>query len=120
MSCINATLEDIPRSTTHTARRNTIPGWNSETDFAREKSLFWHSLWTINGKPDVGVLADVMRYVRNHYYSLVRKLKKDRNSAIKLSLGVAQTSHVITGQRFGKLIMLKKHVKCNKWIVMLQ
>ena len=49
MSCINATLEAIPRSTTHTTRRNTIPGWNTETVIAREKSLFWHSLWTING-----------------------------------------------------------------------
>ena len=32
MSCINTTLEAIPRSTTHTTRRNTIPGWNSATD----------------------------------------------------------------------------------------
>ena len=34
-----------------------------------------------------------MRYVRNHYHSLVSKLKKDRNSAIKLSLGVALTTN---------------------------
>ena len=93
MSCINANVEVIPRSTTHTTRRNTIPGWNSETDIAREKSLFWHSLWTINGKPDVGVLADVMRYVRNHNHFLVSILKKDRDSAIKLSLGVALTTN---------------------------
>ena len=76
MSCINATLEANPRSTTNTTHPNTIPRWNSETDIAREKSLFWHSLWTTNGKPDVGVLADVMRYVRNHYHYVVRKLKK--------------------------------------------
>ena len=93
MSCINAPLEAIPRSTTHSTRCNTIPGWNSETDIERETSLFWHSLWTINGKPDVGILAYVMRYVRNHYHSLVRKLQKYRNSAIKLSLGVALTTH---------------------------
>ena len=36
----------------------------------------------------VGVLADVMHYVRNHYHSLVR-----RNSAVKLSLGVALTTN---------------------------
>ena len=57
MSCINATLEAIPHTTTHTTLRNTIPGWNSETDIAREKSLFWHILWTISGKPDVGGIS---------------------------------------------------------------
>ena len=87
LSCINATLDAIPRSTTHTTRRNTI------SDIAREKSLFWHSLWTINGKPGVGVLADGMRYERNKHHSLVRKLKTDINSAIELSLGVALTTN---------------------------
>ena len=34
-----------------------------------------------------------MRYARNHYHSLVRKLKKDRYSAIKMALGVALTTN---------------------------
>ena len=34
-----------------------------------------------------------MRYVRNHYHSLVRKLKEYSNSAVKLSFGVALTTN---------------------------
>ena len=39
-----------------------------------------------------GQIVTIMRYTRNHYHDLIKKIKTDRNSAVKRSLGNALQS----------------------------
>ncbi len=87
-ACMLATEETIPCSTGNTKPKH-LPGWDGDLDLAREQSLFWHFIWVSCGRLETGHVADVMRYTRNHYHSLIRKIKKDRDSAVRRSLGTA-------------------------------
>ena len=70
-----------------------MPGWNVELSPAREQSLFWHNIWKNEcGKPQAGQIVNIMRYTRNHYQDLIKKIESDRNSAVKRSLGSALQS----------------------------
>ena len=90
--CIKATDNSIPTSKQR-AKQHIMPGWNVELSLAREQSLFWHNLWKNEcGKPQAGQIVNIMRYTRNHYHDLIKKIKSDRNSAVKRSLGSALQS----------------------------
>ena len=61
-----------------------MSGWNIDMSIAREKSLFWHGLWILCGKPETGQVAMIMRFTRNndHY-----KIKK------RMRVGLVRNSH---------------------------
>ena len=91
--CIKATDNSIPMSKQR-AKQHIMPGWNHELSIAREQSLFWHNIWKECDKPQAGQIVTIMRYTRNHYHDLIKKIKTDRNSAVKRSLGNAlQSGH---------------------------
>ena len=69
-----------------------MPSWNLELSIACEQSLFWHNIWKECDKPKTGQIVTIMLYTRNHYHDLIRKIKTDRNSAVKRSLGNALQS----------------------------
>ena len=43
-------------------------------------------------KPQTEQIVTIMRYTRNHYHDLTKKIKPDRNPAVKRSLGNALQS----------------------------
>ena len=59
---------------------------------AREQSPFWHTIWKECDKPQTGQIVTIMRYTRNFYHDLIKKIKTDRNSAVKRSFGNALQS----------------------------
>ena len=59
-----------------------MPSWNLELLIACEQSLFWHNIWK-NHRQD---------NTRNQYHDLIKKIKTNRNSAVKRSLGNALQS----------------------------
>ena len=56
---------------------------------AREKSLFWHGLWILCGKPETGQVARIMKFRRNNYHYKIRKIKNESRSRAKQSLANA-------------------------------
>ncbi len=52
-----------------------IPGWNLFVRPLLEKALFWHSLWISNGRPQLGVVAEVRRYTRARYHKAIKHVK---------------------------------------------
>ena len=62
------------------------------TKIAMTRYIFWHNIWKECDKPQAGQIVIIMRYTRNHYHDLIKKIKTDRNSAVKRSLGNALQS----------------------------
>ena len=60
----------------------TIPGWDAEMDYAREESLYWHSIWIQCDRPDSGI----MKKCRSAYHYMLRSLKKEREKNIKVAI----------------------------------
>jgi len=56
--------------------RGRIAGWNEIVKPYRNKSLFWHQMWTDNGRPRSGTVAECMRRTRAMYHYAVRNAKK--------------------------------------------
>ena len=52
-----------------------IPGWDCETDCAREESLLSRRIWLESGKSNIGVEYDNMKRCRASYHYLLRSLK---------------------------------------------
>jgi hypothetical protein len=71
--CYSAAKGIIPIST----HGKSVAGWNEVARPIREKSLFWHHIWSEAGRPRCGVLADIMRQTRCRYHYAVRKLRKN-------------------------------------------
>ena len=40
-----------------------------------KKSLFWHGLWILCGKPETGQVARIMRFTHNNYQYKIRKFR---------------------------------------------
>ena len=76
-SCILATKDSIPSSC------------QIQLSLARERSLFWHNMWKSCDKPSVGEVASIMRLTRKYYHYMIKKIKRDRNAAVRRSLGKA-------------------------------
>ena len=53
-----------------------IPGWSEYVEEYRQASIFWHKLWVDNGKPRVGVVADVRRKTRARYHRAIKFVRK--------------------------------------------
>ena len=43
------------------SKTKVIPGWDVEMDIARDKSKFWHSIWSGCGREHTGIVYDIMK-----------------------------------------------------------
>jgi len=73
--CLDTAQSSIPITSPRDFSQS-IPGWNEYVAPAREKSMFWHNLWSDNGRPHSGVIADVMRRTRSAYHYAIKFVKK--------------------------------------------
>jgi len=83
-SCISAAESMLP----HTCSRKKgchVPGLPKRVKPLKEKSLFWHRLWTDCGRPRSGTVAECIRMVRKNEERIVSEqiatamLSSDRN-----------------------------------------
>ena len=77
-----ATTAAIPRRRTR-GGRGPIPGWNEAVREARERSLFWHSLWKDAGRPRDGWVARIRRSTRAAYHLAIRNCIRDKDFIVK-------------------------------------
>ena len=79
-SCIKATVTiSGSKPLCKNKRRTIIPGWTDDHTITRNRSLFWHSIWIDNDKPETGWVSEIIRYTRSKYHNLVRSLKQSRD-----------------------------------------
>ena len=76
---ISATKKSIPFFN-YITKPVRMSGWNINMSIAREKSLFWHGLWILCGKPETGQVAMIMRFTHNNYHYKIRKIKNESRS----------------------------------------
>ena len=74
--CIEAS-SCVPKST---SLSYVVPGWNQFVKPYKEKALFWHGLWVVNGRPQYGVVADVRRHTRAQYHKAIKRAKAMESS----------------------------------------
>ena len=55
-------------------------------DYAREESLYWHTIWIQIDRPDGGIICDIMKKCRSVYHYMLRSLKKKRENNIKVAI----------------------------------
>ena len=53
-----------------------ILGWKEVVHPYRKDAAFWHGVWGSAGRPDRGVLRDIMVRTRNQFHYAVRRVKK--------------------------------------------
>ena len=58
----------IPHTNSTGRKVKVIPGWDYETDCAREESLLSRRIWLGFGTPDVGVDYEYMKRCRASYH----------------------------------------------------
>ena len=76
----------IPHTNSTGRKVKVIPGWDFETDCAREESLLSRRIWLESGKPNVGVEYDNMKQCRASYHYLLRSLKTKIGVHVKQSV----------------------------------
>ena len=57
-----------------------VPGWKEVVEPKRNDAIFWHSIWISAGRPNKGVLRDVMANTRNKYHYTIRQVKKEEDN----------------------------------------
>ena len=55
-------------------------------DIARDKSKFWHRIWSEYGREHTGIVYDIMKKARSRYHYLLRALKEKKHYKTKLSI----------------------------------
>jgi len=80
-ACLAAAERVLPK--TNQGHSNRKPGWDEFVRPAREKSLFWHDIWSHAACPRTCVLADIMRRTRAAYHYAIRRIKKERDNIVK-------------------------------------
>ena len=63
-----------------------IPGWDAEMNSSRDKSKFWHRIWSECGREHTGIVYDIMKKARSKYHYLLRALKKKKHCKTKISI----------------------------------
>ena len=53
-----------------------MPGWTEQVEPEWDWSLFWHWMWCELGKPNKGIVYDVIKRARHRYHYAVRCCKK--------------------------------------------
>ena len=60
------------------SKDRTVPCWSDKIKHDREKSLFWHWIWSEAGMPTRGTLYEIMKRARHNYYYAVRRIQKNK------------------------------------------
>ena len=97
-SCVASGLHCIPLI--RSCGRD-MPGWTEQVVPERDRSLFWHWMWCELGKPNKGIVYDVMERAR-HRYQLPGVVKNKSLGALILehvSEIMADTCNVNTRQK---------------------
>ena len=81
---IEATYECLPKSKKIIHGRDKVkfkllPGWNEFVAPVKDDYKFWFSVWQSSGKPNTGVLFNLMKWTRNKFHYAVRKIKRLAN-----------------------------------------
>ncbi len=72
---INACNKSMP-TLDHVNKIKTVPGWKDYVQSYINASLFWHNMWVDNGRPHVGVVADLRRKTRDKYHHVCKMVLK--------------------------------------------
>lgn len=114
-ACIKAAAETIPR-TCNRQNNHRMPGWSEHVRPVRERSLFWHRIWTECDRPKTGVVADTMRRTRAAYHYTIRKIKKDEENITRERVATAMLND--KSRDFWKEIKrMRRSRTCNSRIV---
>lgn len=73
--CISAGFQSIPMVR---SGGNDVPGWYAQVAPEREQSLLWHWIWLESGKPQRGIVYDIMKKTRHRYHYAVRCCKRQK------------------------------------------
>ena len=85
ISAILSASDEIPE----TKITRIVPGWNEFVKEKRITALFWLNIWRENNSPEMGAIADVMRFTRNQYHYSVRHVKRNNETIKKQNLAKA-------------------------------
>ncbi len=90
VQCMLDASENLPK----TSKSKRIPYWNQEVMPLRQKALFWHQLWVDNGKPRMGLVADIMRKSRRLYHLKVKELQrsKEQNKFSRMAEAISKSN----------------------------
>ncbi len=72
---INACKESIP-TPKNVNNNKTVPGWNDNVQSYFNASPFWHNIWVDNGRPHMGVVADLRHKTRAKYHHVCKIVLK--------------------------------------------
>ena len=70
-ACESASREALATKTKGKGR--ITPGWNEQIKLAKEKAIFWHTLWKENDS--YGLICEIRQRTRRDYHYALRKLK---------------------------------------------
>ena len=105
-SCKIAMTVHIPHTNSTGRKVKVIPGWDYETDCAREESLLSRRIWLESGKPNVGVEYDNMKQCRASYHYLLRSLKTKIGVHVKQSVSKNMLQSNNRNYYIGKMLKL--------------
>ena len=72
-SCVASELHCIPLTR---SCGGDMPGWTEQIVLEQDRSLFWHWMWCELGKPNKGIVYDVMKRASHRYHYAVGCSKK--------------------------------------------
>ena len=75
MSGLNASSECIPITRSCTRE---VTGWTEHVKAERNHSVFWHWMWLESGKPNTGLIDQIMKHTRHQYHYAVRHCKSNK------------------------------------------
>ena len=68
----------IPRKRAASSKKY-VAGWNSECSDLRKQSIAWHNMWVQAGRPNTGVIANIMRATRKKYHLNSKQVLRSQN-----------------------------------------
>ena len=86
--CITSGTESIPLkggSKSSKSGPGRVPGWTKHVEQSKQRAIFWHWLWKVNGLPRHGHVAQIRRATRTKYHYAVRKVKRDQERIVAMS-----------------------------------
>jgi len=72
-ACVSSANLTIP-STRQRGSRGNIPGWSEFVAPLRDKSIFWHNIYS---RPRDGIVANIMRTTTARYHAAIRKVRRE-------------------------------------------
>ena len=69
----------IPRKRAASSKK-CVAGWNSECSDLRKQSIAWHHMWVQAGRPNAGVIANIMCATRKKYHLASKQVLRSQNN----------------------------------------